>query len=119
MSWTRGAAPPSTTPLLLTQMESELPYALWLSWMGNFKANEFTSASHSLPRCLEYLLRNDANPGIRDNQGYNAVHYASAYGHRLCLELVRNLKSHDRSMFLIFSSYCISVLFIRLLVKLL
>ena len=39
-------------------------------------------------RCLEYLLRNDANPGIRDNQGYNAVHYASAYGHRLCLELV-------------------------------
>lgn len=43
-------------------------------------------------RCLEYLLRNDANPGIRDNQGYNAVHYASAYGHRLCLELV-NLSS--------------------------
>ena len=42
-----------------------------------------------LYRCLEYLLRNDANPGIRDNQGYNAVHYASAYGHRLCLELVR------------------------------
>uniref|UniRef100_A0A8C6KED5 Ankyrin repeat domain 28 n=1 Tax=Nothobranchius furzeri TaxID=105023 RepID=A0A8C6KED5_NOTFU len=41
-------------------------------------------------RCLEYLLRNDANPGIRDNQGYNTVHYASAYGHRLCLELVRN-----------------------------
>uniref|UniRef100_A0A3Q0SID9 Ankyrin repeat domain 28 n=1 Tax=Amphilophus citrinellus TaxID=61819 RepID=A0A3Q0SID9_AMPCI len=31
---------------------------------------------------------NDANPGIRDNQGYNAVHYASAYGHRLCLELI-------------------------------
>lgn len=42
-------------------------------------------------RCLEYLLRNDANPEIRDNQGYNAVHYASAYGHRLCLELVRAL----------------------------
>lgn len=39
-------------------------------------------------RCLEYLLRNDANPAIRDKQGYNAVHYASAYGHRLCLELV-------------------------------
>jgi len=60
--------------------------------MGKFKANESTSLSHSLPRCLEYLLRNDANPGIRDNQGYNAVHYASAYGHRLCLELVRRLK---------------------------
>lgn len=28
MSWTRGAAPPSTTPLLLMQMESELPYGL-------------------------------------------------------------------------------------------
>lgn len=39
-------------------------------------------------RCLEYLLHNDANPGIRDKQGYNAVHYASTYGHRLCLELV-------------------------------
>lgn len=92
MSWTRGAAPPSTTLLLLTQMESELTYALWLSWMSNFKANSFISLTRSLPRCLEYLLRNDANPGIRDNQGYNAVHYASAYGHRLCLELVRRLK---------------------------
>ncbi|NWU69425.1 ANR28 phosphatase, partial [Pterocles burchelli] len=39
-------------------------------------------------RCLEYLLRNDANPGIRDKQGYNAVHYSAAYGHRLCLELI-------------------------------
>ncbi|MBN3314346.1 ANR28 phosphatase, partial [Atractosteus spatula] len=38
--------------------------------------------------CLEYLLRNDANPGIRDKHGYNAVHYAAAYGHRLCLELI-------------------------------
>uniref|UniRef100_A0A8B9KNL7 Ankyrin repeat domain 28 n=1 Tax=Astyanax mexicanus TaxID=7994 RepID=A0A8B9KNL7_ASTMX len=43
--------------------------------------------THALS-CLEYLLRNDANPGIRDKQGYNAVHYASAYGHRLCLELI-------------------------------
>lgn len=43
----------------------------------------------NLNRCLEYLLRNDANPGIRDKQGYNAVHYSAAYGHRLCLELVR------------------------------
>jgi len=39
-------------------------------------------------RCLEYLLRNDANPGIRDKQGYNAVHYSAAYGHRLCLQLI-------------------------------
>lgn len=45
----------------------------------------------NLNRCLEYLLRNDANPGIRDKQGYNAVHYSAAYGHRLCLELVRKL----------------------------
>ncbi|NXU00122.1 ANR28 phosphatase, partial [Buphagus erythrorhynchus] len=42
----------------------------------------------NLNRCLEYLLRNDANPGIRDKQGYNAVHYSAAYGHRLCLELI-------------------------------
>ncbi len=39
-------------------------------------------------RCLEYLLRNDANPALRDKDGYSAVHYASAYGHRVCLELV-------------------------------
>uniref|UniRef100_A0A8C5GP31 Ankyrin repeat domain 28b n=1 Tax=Gouania willdenowi TaxID=441366 RepID=A0A8C5GP31_GOUWI len=48
----------------------------------------YASASDTDGKCLEYLLRNDANPGIRDNQGYNAVHYASAYGHRLCLELI-------------------------------
>lgn len=46
-------------------------------------------------RCLEYLLRNDANPGIRDKQGYNAVHYSAAYGHRLCLQLVRFMNSHE------------------------
>lgn len=48
----------------------------------------YAAASDTDGKCLEYLLRNDANPGIRDNQGYNAVHYASAYGHRLCLELI-------------------------------
>uniref|UniRef100_A0A8C1D511 Ankyrin repeat domain 28b n=1 Tax=Cyprinus carpio carpio TaxID=630221 RepID=A0A8C1D511_CYPCA len=51
--------------------------------------------THFLTRCLEYLLRNDANPGIRDNQGYNAVHYASAYGHRLCLELLMETSGTD------------------------
>ena len=40
-------------------------------------------------RCVEYLLRNNADPGVRDKQGYSAVHYASAYGRTLCLELVR------------------------------
>uniref|UniRef100_A0A8D0CQ69 Ankyrin repeat domain 28 n=1 Tax=Sander lucioperca TaxID=283035 RepID=A0A8D0CQ69_SANLU len=54
-----------------------------------FKFNFLEGPLCCVCRCLEYLLRNDANPGIRDNQGYNAVHYASAYGHRLCLELVR------------------------------
>lgn len=39
-------------------------------------------------RCVEYLLRNDADPGMRDKQGYSGVHYASAYGRTLCLELV-------------------------------
>uniref|UniRef100_A0A3Q2QPZ1 Ankyrin repeat domain 28 n=1 Tax=Fundulus heteroclitus TaxID=8078 RepID=A0A3Q2QPZ1_FUNHE len=48
----------------------------------------YAAASDTDGKCLEYLLRNDANPGIRDNQGFNAVHYASAYGHRLCLELI-------------------------------
>lgn len=39
-------------------------------------------------RCVEYLLRKNADPGVRDKQGYSAVHYASAYGRTLCLELV-------------------------------
>lgn len=37
---------------------------------------------------MEHLLRNNADPGVRDKQGYSAVHYASAYGCTLCLELV-------------------------------
>ncbi|NXS86082.1 ANR28 phosphatase, partial [Erpornis zantholeuca] len=48
----------------------------------------YAAASDTDGKCLEYLLRNDANPGIRDKQGYNAVHYSAAYGHRLCLELI-------------------------------
>lgn len=39
-------------------------------------------------RCLEFLLQNDADPSIRDKEGYNSIHYAAAYGHRQCLELV-------------------------------
>lgn len=42
-------------------------------------------------RCLEFLLQKDANPSIQDKEGYNTVHYAAAYGHRQCLELVSQL----------------------------
>lgn len=49
-------------------------------------------------RCLEYLLRNDANPALRDKDGYSAVHYASAYGHRVCLELVSMSLTHGMSL---------------------
>lgn len=48
----------------------------------------YAATSDTDGKCLEYLLRNDANPGIRDKQGYNAVHYSAAYGHRLCLQLI-------------------------------
>uniref|UniRef100_A0A672L4G7 Ankyrin repeat domain 28 n=1 Tax=Sinocyclocheilus grahami TaxID=75366 RepID=A0A672L4G7_SINGR len=48
----------------------------------------YTAAADSDGKCLEYLLRNDANPALRDKDGYSAVHYTSAYGHRVCLELV-------------------------------
>ncbi|KAK1797807.1 hypothetical protein P4O66_008163, partial [Electrophorus voltai] len=38
--------------------------------------------------CLEFLLKNGATALQRDKQGYNPVHYAAAYGHRQCLELL-------------------------------
>ncbi|KFQ31921.1 Serine/threonine-protein phosphatase 6 regulatory ankyrin repeat subunit B, partial [Merops nubicus] len=50
------------------------------------KASEMKEKEAAL--CLEFLLQNDANPSIQDKEGYNTVHYAAAYGHRQCLELV-------------------------------
>ncbi|CAI9590438.1 unnamed protein product, partial [Staurois parvus] len=37
---------------------------------------------------LEYLLDNNADPSLRDKQGYAAVHYAAAFGNRQNLELL-------------------------------
>lgn len=39
-------------------------------------------------RCLEFLLQSGATASLKDQQGYSPVHYAAAYGHRHCLELV-------------------------------
>ena len=39
-------------------------------------------------RVVEHLLRNDAKPGMRDNNGYNSVHYAALRGHKFSLEMV-------------------------------
>uniref|UniRef100_A0A8B9RJM5 Ankyrin repeat domain 52 n=1 Tax=Astyanax mexicanus TaxID=7994 RepID=A0A8B9RJM5_ASTMX len=39
-------------------------------------------------RCLEYLLDNGAEPGLRNNKGFSPVHYAAAYGSKQNLELV-------------------------------
>lgn len=39
-------------------------------------------------RCLEFLLQSGATASLKDKQGYSPVHYAAAYGHRHCLELV-------------------------------
>uniref|UniRef100_A0A7N8YNE5 Serine/threonine-protein phosphatase 6 regulatory ankyrin repeat subunit A-like n=1 Tax=Mastacembelus armatus TaxID=205130 RepID=A0A7N8YNE5_9TELE len=55
----------------------------------------YAAATDTDGRCVEYLLRNDADPGVRDKQGYSAVHYASAYGRTLCLELMANQKPLD------------------------
>lgn len=86
MSWTREDVAPYTTLLLLTRMESKS-----CSLKCNYDQYERTIMPESCTvfvRCVEYLLRNDADPGVRDKQGYSAVHYASAYGRTLCLELV-------------------------------
>lgn len=50
-------------------------------------------------RCVEYLLRNDADPGVRDKQGNTAVHYSSAYGRTLCLELVGTTTTVNENVF--------------------
>ena len=47
-----------------------------------------------LHRVVELLLHQDARPGIRDNEGYNAVHYAALKGHRLALEMVSSHLLH-------------------------
>ncbi|ESP01751.1 hypothetical protein LOTGIDRAFT_139105, partial [Lottia gigantea] len=39
-------------------------------------------------RVVELLLRHDARPGIKDDDGFNAVHYAALKGHKLALEMV-------------------------------
>uniref|UniRef100_A0A665UGK0 Serine/threonine-protein phosphatase 6 regulatory ankyrin repeat subunit C-like n=1 Tax=Echeneis naucrates TaxID=173247 RepID=A0A665UGK0_ECHNA len=36
--------------------------------------------------CLDYLLDNGANPTLKNNKGYSAVHYAAAYGNKQHLE---------------------------------
>ena len=41
-------------------------------------------------RVVEHLLRNDANPSMRDQSGFGAVHYAALNGHNLALEMVRS-----------------------------
>ncbi|CAG11131.1 unnamed protein product [Tetraodon nigroviridis] len=48
----------------------------------------YAAAADTEGKCVEYLLRNGADPGANDKQGYCAVHYASAYGRTLCLELM-------------------------------
>uniref|UniRef100_A0A8C6L2I1 Ankyrin repeat domain 44 n=1 Tax=Nothobranchius furzeri TaxID=105023 RepID=A0A8C6L2I1_NOTFU len=42
-------------------------------------------------RCLEFLLQSGATASLKDKQGYSPVHYAAAFGHRHCLELVSSL----------------------------
>jgi len=39
-------------------------------------------------RVVEHLLRQGADPTLRDHAGYTATHYAALNGHRLTLEMV-------------------------------
>ena len=44
---------------------------------------------------MEHLLRNDADVSIRDQQGFNAVHYAALSGHKLTLEMLLDMSTAD------------------------
>lgn len=39
-------------------------------------------------RCVEYLLQHKADPRLRDNRGYTAIHYAVAGGNQTGLEFL-------------------------------
>ena len=41
--------------------------------------------------CVEHLLHNNANPRLRDVNGYNTLHYAAANGHCLAAEKVNRV----------------------------
>lgn len=49
-------------------------------------------------RCLEFLLQSGATASLEDKQGYRPIHYAAAYGHKHCLELVRT-HTHTHTFF--------------------
>jgi ankyrin repeat protein len=48
-----------------------------------------------ISRVVEYLLRHDADVSIRDQQGYNAVHYAALNGQKLTIEMLLDVSSTD------------------------
>lgn len=84
MFWTKEDAAPCTMLLRLTPRESRFALPCW----AEFERIILLMRSLYSVRCVEYLLRNGADPGVNDRQGCCAVHYASAYGRTLCLELV-------------------------------
>lgn len=101
MSWTREAAALCTTLLQRILMGSKFCSAFnWYS-LKSIKESSVSDdgfLSFVFVRCVEYLLRNDADPAVRDKQGYSAVHYASAYGRTLCLELVSTAAAQSEDM---------------------
>jgi hypothetical protein len=58
-------------------------------------------------RVIELLLKNDARPGIRDNDGFNTVHYAALKGHKLSLEMV-SIYSKIKQQFIYSWSPCMT-----------
>lgn len=69
----------------------------------------FHAARHGHTECVRVLLQNGARPLLRDELGHLAAHYATWYGHNICLSLLLGAsKDSGSSSFTLYRSLSVS-----------